>query len=68
MCDFFLYSDDGMSGLEIFGLVALVFIIVILLAVAAALVARFRFGVCKGEEGKSLSDLPIFSFNYIVLN
>lgn len=66
----FLYSDDGMSGLEISGLVALVFIIVLLLAVASALVARFRFGVCKGEEeeGKSLLDLHIFSFNYIVFN
>lgn len=65
----FLYSDDGMSSLEIFGLMALVIIIVLLLA--AAFVARFRFFVCKGEEelqGKSLSDLPIFSFNYIVLN
>ena len=38
-----------MSGLEIFGLVALVIIIV--LAAAAGLVARFRFGVCK-VEGK----------------
>nr|XP_022336401.1 uncharacterized protein LOC111132831 isoform X2 [Crassostrea virginica] len=40
--------DDGMSSLEIFGLVALVIIIVLLLA--AAFMARFRFFVCKGEE------------------
>nr|XP_022336424.1 uncharacterized protein LOC111132847 isoform X1 [Crassostrea virginica] len=52
------YIDDGLSGLEIFGLVAS--FIVILLVVACVLVARFRFGVCNGEEDEAVKMASMF--------